>query len=311
MEYKNGMSPFYTSENSLENQEMKRGNYRPSIVRTMQSDTIVGIVDSKQRLGGTDYDFTASFQTPINRPLTVQITQASIPKIPNINLKNNEIIVIHLYGTFKFYLTPGYYNQNSLVTALTDAFNTSFNGADTFTADFNTLNKTISIQSNSNFKWFFSNECSFIRYGSSVANFKAYDPNLSYITYGSVTQYSGPAGLVYTRYVAIRSNTLTKYAVDVPRSTMGILNNVAVISMVGAYDAGDFSVNNVYQGNIILDSAPYISCVLNAAQSGNGMTIVDFNLVDEYGFNIYESLNLGAPYTGPQLGCLIWLNITV
>lgn len=303
-------NPFYTSESSAENRQLKLGNLRPSIVRTMPNDAIVAIVDSKQRTGGTDYDFIVSFQKPIQYPLSVQIMRASIPKIPNINPLNNVVTFVHIFGTFTFTIPPGYYNQNSLVTALTYGFDTVLNGADSFVINFNTLNKTISISSLSE-QWFFSNQCSFIQYGQNVANFPAFNPSSDPSAVGASTQYSGPCGLLYTRYVAIRSNTLIKYAIDVPRSSFGIINNVAVISMVNAYDEADFSVNNVYQGNIILDSTPDISCVLNTAQSGNAMTTVDFSLVDEFGFNLYLSLNLGSPYNGPQLGCLIWVNVNV
>lgn len=304
------LGPFYQRESSPNTQKMKRGDCRPALVRTMPNDSIVAIVDSKQRLGGTDYDFSASFQKPISKPLSVQITRVSIPKLPNINAVDNSFTVVHELGTYTFVINPGYYNQVSLVTALTTGFNTAIAG-DLFTINFNTLNKTLSIGSSNGYKWFFSSDCSFIVYGSNVANFNAFAASSNPAVVGSIIQYSGPAGLFYSRYVAVRSNALIKYAIEVPRSSSGISNNIAVLSMVNAFKESDFSVNNVYQGSIILESTQEVSCVLNTAQSGNSMTVVDFLLVDEYGFNLLRSLDLGAPFKTPQLGCLIWMNVAV
>lgn len=302
---------FYTEESSPLNSQVKLGKLRPSRVRALANDTITVIIDSKERLSGTDYNFTVSVQKPILAPLNVQLTQASIPKIPNINPMDNQITVVSTVGTYSFTIPPGYYNQNSLVNALTVGLDTAFDGADSFVVSFNTLNRTISIQSNGGHPWFFSNLSSFIIYGSNVANFSSLSPDSDPATLGAVTQYSGPAGLIYSRYVAIRSNKLTAYAYEVPRSSLGIVNAIAVVSMVNLYDNSDFSVTNVYQGNIVLDVTIPTASILNTAQSGNALTNMDFQLVDEYGIELTRSLTLGSPYNAPELGAILWLTINV
>lgn len=305
------MNPLFTEEWSEENKLVKRGNLRPARVRTMPNDVVSLLVDSKDRISGTDYNFVASLKSALLAPLNISIAKASIPKIPNINRVNNVLVFINIYGSFTCTLTPGFYNQVSLVNAIENGMNTAINGSDYYSVVYNTLNKTISITSNNGLVWFFSDQCSFIQYGMNVVNFKGYPPSSDSAATGSLTQYSGPCGLIYSRYVAIRSNNLLKYAFETPRSTFGIINNIATISLVNAFDESDFSINNVYEGNLLLELTADTSCVLNTAQSGNALTNIDFQMVDEYGFDLAYSLTLGSPYNYSQLGCIIWLIVNV
>ncbi len=216
------------------------------------------------------------------------------------------ITIVHATaGTLNITLPIGFYNQNSIVTAMQNGFNTALGAFDTFTVAFNTLNKTISITSNGGLNWFISNQCTFYLYGYNVANFLGYPPSSVVATVGRPAWYSGNAGLLYSRYVAITSNTLCAHAYETSRTSSGYFNTVAIISMVNQYDATDFSVNNVYQGNLMMDSTIETASVLNVAQSGAQIQIVDFQLRDEFGFDLDRAIKLEAPYADSRLGCII------
>lgn len=304
---------FYVYPHSQTNQQLMRGVLRPVRVRAMPCDTCVVTVDSKDRISGTDYNFTVNLQKAIIGPLKAQVSRASIPKIPNINANDNVITIIHeslgVTGPVSVTMPIGYYNQNSLITTMQNSINTGMTGIDVFTVAFDTSNKSISIESNTNKKWYISNQCSFAKYGSNVANFPAYDPTTDPLTLNTSKWYSGNAGLLYSRYVAISSNILCSHAYETSRTTRGLFNTVATISMVNQYDTADFSVNGVYEGNLLMDSTVEVSSIINIAQSGSQLQILDFKLTDEYGFDIGTSISLGSPYNTSELGCIIWVTI--
>lgn len=306
---------FYIFPHSRNFQEMTKGNLRPIYVTSLPCDTSLITVNSRDRISGTNYNFTVNLYTPLNRPLKAQVTKASIPKIPNINANNNVFIIEHeLYvGDIRAVFPIGYYNQNSLVTVMQNTINTALSDlsiADTFTVDFDTTNKTLSITSGGGYKWFISDASSFYKYGFNVANFKAFpssSPAGGTGGIGETAWYSGNAGLLYSRYVAISSNTLSSHAYDPSRTSRGLNNTVATISLVNQYDAADFSVNGVYEGNLILESATEVSSIMNVAQSGSYLQTIDFALTDEFGFDLASSLTLGAPYNTSDLGCILWV----
>ena len=311
---------FYIYPHSVNQQQLIKGVLRPIRMKPLPCDTCLITVDSKNRTAGTDYNFTCSTQKAIVAPLKAQVSRASIPKIPNINANDNVISIVHsgiTGGAFSVTIPIGYYNQNSLVTAMQNAINvklTSLGSSDQFLVAFNPTNKTISVTSNNGDLWFFSNQSSFSKYGSNVANFPAFDPSLNPSVIGQKIWYSGNAGLLYSRYVAISSNILCAHAYDTSRTTGGLFNTIATISMVNQYDASDFSVNGVYEGNLMLDSTTEVSSVLNLAQSGAQIQVIDFRLTDEYGFDLGTSLTLGPspegpPYNASELGCLLWITI--
>ncbi len=304
---------FYVYPHSQNNQQLTRGVLRPIRVRSTPSDTCVVTVDSKDRTSGTDYNFTVNLQKAIMGPLKAQVSRASIPKIPNINANDNVITIIHeslgTTGPVSITMPIGYYNQNSLITTMQNSINAGLTGVDVFTVEFDRSNKSISIESNNNLTWYISNECSFSKYGSNVANFPAYPPTTDPTTLNKTIWYSGNAGLLYSRYVAISSNILCAHAYETSRTTRGLFNTVATISMVNQYDTADFSVNGVYEGNLLMDSTVEVSSIINVAQSGAQLQIIDFKLTDEYGFDVGTSISLGAPYNTSELGCIIWVTI--
>lgn len=311
---------FFQKPHNVNDQQLSKGNYRPVRVRAMDPDTCLFMMDSKDRISGTDYNFTVSAQKAIMNPLKAQVTRASIPKIPNINANNNTITINHaIAGVFSVTLQPGYYNQNSLINTMQNSINavlSTLTGADNFIVNFNTMNKTISVTSKYGTKWFFVNTSSFYLYGYNVANFQGFPVGDVPSVVGAVSWYSGNCGLLYSRFVAIKSNVLSAHAYETSRTSAGLTNTIAVISLVNSYDASDFSVNNVYQGNILMDSTVEVASVLNIAQAGAQLQIVDISLNDEFGFDLGSSLNLGlvsggngASYNSSELGCLIWLTI--
>ncbi len=300
----------YSHPHSQDELELVDGSVRPARVRTTPCDRILFLCDSNQRISGTPFSFSVTSYRPIY-PQTCFISRFLIPKIPNINQNNNTVTIVSTLGTFTGSIPVGYYNQVSLVNALKLCLDTAAGGLDTYTVTYNSNNKTISVTSVGAANFFFSNQCTFILYGKNVCNFNSYAPSSNPAVVGATVQYSSILGLVYTRYVTVRSNRLCADAVDLPRSSSGRVNTVAMISVAQHFDPDDYDPSGVFTGSILVDKSYDDSAVLRIANQKKDFSTVDFILEDEFGFTLDLALNLGAGYATNNLGCLIWLTITL
>lgn len=288
---------------------LRWGLIQPPRVRAQTPDTILYLVDSSQRISGTPFDFYIQCGAPLSA-ITAEITRCQLPKIPNITQFNNTFTVVSTVGTAAVTLPIGFYNPISLVNALKVALDTAFTGLDTFTVTYNTTNKTISITSDGGNKWYFLNTSPFIVRGSSLAGFVGLAAGGDPVVVGAVTQYSDILGMCYTRYVRIRSNVLTRFAKENARSSSGITNIMACISVANYYNPTDYDQSGAFSGAIIVDSSAESSSRVNLA-SKTQLNEVDFRIEDEYGSSLQDVLNLGSPYPAPTFAALIWMEIVV
>lgn len=333
-------SAFYEELSSPENQSIARGLTKPVRVRAQPCDQVLYLVDGKDRITGNSFNFQVDCGKPL-AALSCSLTRVCVPKLPNINAINNSFTmytqitnvtggVTGLQGVYGFKVTLpiGFYNQTTIQTNLYDSINsvlgaleasitaglTGGNPAlvpDTFNINYNTFNKTVSISSYVGNKWFFDSTSPFIVYGKYLTGFLGYPGGSNMATVGQVTQYSGPIGLMYSRYIKIKSNRLMSNALETCRTTSFQTNVVAVISLIDQLTANDFSTTNVFTGSLILDSVVETTCQLNVAYFKKQLGPIDFQLTDEYDFPLDYSLNFGAPYDPPQFDVLIWMNFTV
>lgn len=314
--YQNRM--FYEDLNSPENQAIFKGLIKPIRVRSQVCDQILYLVDGKDRLSGDSFNFIIDCGKPL-KALNVTISRVCVPKLPNINAINNSFkIWTQNGGTGTHMITGtlpiGFYNQTSLQTELKLALDTAaINGGvtDTYNVSYNNFNKTISITSQNGNLWYFDSSSSFLVYGRYLTGFIGYPAGTNITSVGTVVQYSGAIGLIYSRYIKIKSNRLMANAKETCRTSSFQNNVIAVISLIDQLTANDFTVTNVFTGSLIMDTILDSSCNLNVAYFQKDLGPIDFQLVDEYDIPLNRSLNYGNPYDNAQFDVLIWLNFTV
>ena len=320
--YQNRM--FYEELNSPENQDIFKGLVKPVRVRNQPCDQILYLVDGKDRLSGDSFNFIVDCGKPL-RALNATVSRVCVPKLPNINAVNNTFTIwtqnLGTGGTgstganmITGTLPIGFYNQTSLQSELKNALdNAAIAGGidDTYTVAYNNFNKTISITSNVGNKWFFDSTSPFIVYGRYLTGFVGYPAGSSITSVGTAVQYSGAIGLIYSRYIKIKSNRLMANAKETCRTTSFQTNVIAVISLIDQLTVNDFSVTNVFTGSLIMDTILDSSCNLNVAYFMKELGPIDFQLVDEYDFPLNKSLNYGGNYDNVQFDVLIWLNFTI
>lgn len=313
---------FYEDLASPENKEIFKGLVKPVRVRAQPCDSNLYLVDSKDRISGDSFNFTVDCGVPL-RALDICVSRVCVPKLPNVNAVNNtfSIWTQDIAGTggtgpnlITGTLPVGFYNQTSLQSNLKTALDAAAvnNGVtDTYTVSYNTFNKTISVTSNSGNRWYWDSDSPFIKYGQYLTGFIGYPAGSNILTVGKITDYSGIIGLIYSRYIKIKSNRLIGNAKEKSRTSSKQTNIIAVISLVDQMTENDFSVSNVFNGSLILDSVIETTCHLNVAYYMKELGAIDFELTDEYDLPLNMSMNYGSPYDNTRFDVLICLNYIV
>ncbi len=317
-----GNNYFYESLSDPLNKEIFMGRVKPARVRAQTPDTIMYLVDGKDRLaGGSSFDFQVDCGKPL-RALNATLSRVCIPKLPNVNAVNNVFQIRHITeGTgptnpiMTGTIPVGFYNQNSFMTVFKIALDEAAAAAgltDTFTVDYDNITKTMVVTSVLNEKWYFITGSPFITYGQYFVPFPSHNSTANVAgTSGQTSWYSSPIGLLYSRYIMIKSSRLSANAKEVCRTSSYKTNVIAVISLVDQMSQDDFDVTGVFNGSLILDTVVETSCNLNVAYHNKELGPIDFQIVDEYDFPLSKSLTLGGNFGPPTFDILIWLNFTV
>lgn len=296
-----------------EHKDVIEGLARPCYVTALEPETCIAIADAKDRVAGTNgCNFTVDFRGEISRGRVARISKVIMPKIPTINPNNNSITIRHALdgGTpITFTLPNGWYNQVSLVNELKLAFDTACVGLpDTFSVSYSALTHVITITSNGGNLWFFSSGSPFIIRGIDVAGFQGLPVTSNPAVVGAISQYSSSASFIYTRYVTLHSQALSKYIRTQSRNSTGDLSIIAGISVVEDISPEDFDTSGLFTGSSVteltLQDAPR-----NAFNLKYGvLRYCDFELYDQFGLPVYDSINI-SPSGVNTFNCVIWINI--
>jgi len=243
------------------------------------------------------------------------VSKCVVPKLPNINPKNNTFIIKHENGTTgTIRLTPGFYNQTSITNELKAKIDAALELAeipDTTAVSFNTSTKIVSIASNGGYKWFFVDSSDFITRGGSMLGFRGL-PLSTPVLSGSVSNYSSSVGFIYSRYVVIRSTRLNEDIRSVSRTSSNVSNIVAAVSLVNDYNASDFDTTGSFVGSLISEKLTDDAPTLNILNRNKNLDYVDFDITDEYGFSLAEILLFDeSPTQVSTFNCVVWLIITL
>lgn len=292
-------------------ESIETGARWPCLVQAETASTVQLLFDSKDRINSTDdpFRFTVDLTSNLYRARSIQCSKAIIPKIPNVTVHSNQIQIKHDLGTTAvFTIQPAFYNTNSLSNTLTASINAAFTAAaiaDTVTTAFDPITRTFSISSTGGHNFFISSESSFISRGKFLAPFES-KPLADAPTASTI--YSGPAAMVYTRYITVHSPTLNQYSFSNSLTTSFAQesNIVCILDISNIDDPEDYDPTKAFAGvykTIETRHAPQIS-VLNGQK--NFHNIHQFYCLDEYGSPLQTIMNLGAPYPENQLGISLY-----
>jgi hypothetical protein len=287
--------------------KIESGENLPCLFQMESPSSVNMLIDSKDRTNGNDARFQVDLKYRLPRPRYVTLKKVIIPKIPNVTSLNNGIRINHEKGlTDTFYIPPGIYNTTDLANTLTAVINAAFAAVgilDTVTTTYSVITRSFSIQSVSPFYFFIIDTSTFILRGEFLVPF-ASQP-ITDVPSSSVV-YSGIAGMLYTRYLTISSDSLTQNSFSSSiLSRVGQPNNIiGLVDIADIYTADDFDVSKPFTSLYrTLDvDGPKLS-VMTGARTLNSN--IDITITDGYGYCLEEALNLGPPFPENKLGLVL------
>lgn len=278
------------------------GHVLPPLVQSETPSSVTLVVDSSKRYYGNDGAFRVKLYYNIPRPRYLQLKNMVFPKLPNVTNMNNTISINHNGNDYTFTIPVGMYNTTSMCNALTLAFNSALGLNDSVTTTYSQLTRNFTISSVGGIDWYFTN-CSFIERGTSLCGF-------SVGTFpGAPSWSSGVAGMLYTRYLVVCSNTLCQYnyATSLISGTNQFTNVIGIVDLAGMYDVYDFDVSVPYSGiykNIDVNG-PYLA-LMNSERILKSE--LDFEIYDSYGSPLNDTLTSVGINT---LGVSLIMNISM
>ncbi len=278
---------------------IESGSEMPCLVQTEQNDTSVLLIDSKDRIQGNASSFYIDLGYQLSKGRYMTLKRVIVPKIPNITPNNNQIqLRSGATSTAVLTIPVGLYNTTTLANTLTSVINTGFLAAgiiDTVTVNFDSVSRTFSLTSVNGIPLAISSTCSFIRYGLSLCPFESQDLTVAPT---KTTLRSTLAGMLYSRYLTVSSDTLTQYSLGdsilssatQPPSIMG------VVDLIDLYNSDDFDITSVYTGvyRAIDINTGVRMRIMNGSRSIPNQ--IDIDLKDMYGFGLESSIQLGSPW---------------
>ena len=206
--------------------------------------------------------------------------------LPQINLHNKTITVTHVDGTVTFDLDESYYSVQSMVNMMQSKFLTAWQSLDatnTLTISYNIERRSITIVDDNAENFYIHDDSPFVLFGNNVVQFPI-QPAGSPLTNSSIESTS--LEMIYSRYVTINSQRLTEdqkaYSIV---SNRGPQNIIAVVDLVAAYTAAQFSVSSSYPGTQFsietLQYAPRIN-LLNRTKALKVISLLKMNMDSNY-----------------------------
>jgi len=281
-------------EAAQEDQNMTTGKYPPQRIMTEPQDTSTMLIRSDDRTYGDDFDFQIDILTSTSGVRKIQLAKCIFPLLPQVNVHNKSITVTHDDGTVTFDLVDGFYSMQSYINMMQNEFTIAWQSLDVtnaVTISYDIDRRTVSIIDDNAENFYIHTDCPFDRYSRNVVKFPS-EPSGSIPSTSSIESLS--LGMIYSRYVLLKSNRLTQdqksFSVV---SKNGASDIVAVIDLASQYDTDQFSVSSSFPGTFkpidTLDYSPRI----NTVNRFKSFKVMDFQFVDEFGFGI-SSLNTSS-----------------
>lgn len=273
-----------------EDKNMVSGKYPPQRMRSEDVDSCNILIRSEDRTWGTDYNFQVDLITTSAHIRKMQLSRCGLPLIPQINEKNRTVSITHTDGNVTFDLIEGFYSVQGLVNMMQSEFQAawvSLDATNSVTISYDIERRSITISDDNLETWYMHTECIFNRYARNVVRFDTL-PGGSPIP-GISSYESLSLGMIYSRFVILSSRRMIE-----DQKTFSIISGigpkdiVSIIDLASAYQSEQFNVSSSFPGTdqVIdcLESSPRIN-MLNRTKS---LKVIDFQLSDEFGFNLSE-----------------------
>lgn len=296
-----------TLQTNRTNPRIETGEDLPPIIQTEKSSSVTVLIDSNDKYTGTEANFRVNLGFRVVRPRYIQLKKVIVPKIPNVTANNNTIRLITAQGNTAFFtLAPGIYNTTTLANELTTKINAAFTAAaiiDSVSTSYDPTTRTFTITTVGGTFWFFDSTSTFISYGRYLCGFSGY-PAATIPTVS--TQYSGIAGMLYTRYLTVASESLTSYSYS--SSILSRANQpndlIGIIDLADLYSAADFDISIPFSGvyKTLQVDGPQLSLLCSQRSMNED---IDIRVSDGYGLFLDSALNLGAPYGSNTLAIIL------
>jgi hypothetical protein len=188
-------------------------------------------------------------------------------------------------------------------------------GLNVYVCTYNPLKRNFSVSYTNNFipqLFFFHNNCEFIVRGQFLAGFQANDPSLSALAVGQSIWYSCVAGMVYTRYAIISSESFNQYSYSDSRTTTLQLKNniICIVDMTGIYTTADFDDGVPYAGVYVGISTPEAPHLMITNPQRNMNDTVDILVQDEYGSSFNDLFTPQSVDIPNCIGVSLWMEIS-
>tara|TARA_R110000787_G_scaffold136205_1_gene248730 strand:- start:8237 stop:8935 length:699 start_codon:yes stop_codon:yes gene_type:complete len=213
-------------------------------------------------------------------------------------------------------LQPAFYNTTTLANELATKITAVLGFSNVCVVVFDPLTRTFTVtitNGGSPTLFFFSDTCSFITRGDFMAPFPGSnimgDPSDPLI--GRAYWRSGAAGMLYTRYAIISSESFNQYSFSDSRATtLSLKNNIiCIIDLTSIYEASDFDIGIPYSGVFATVSTPEAPHIMVTNPQRNLNERVDIAVQDEYGEEFDRIMELGGDYPKNTLGISLWLEV--
>jgi hypothetical protein len=292
---------------------IETGEKLPPLLQIEHPSSISCLVDSADAVIKTsETNFTVDLNYRVNRCRYIQLKKIIVPKINNVTINNNQLIIKSALGTTSsFTLQPGLYNTTDFANELTAKINAQFVAdaiVDTVTVSFDSATRSFTITSSGGNNFFFDEASTFIIRGKYLHGFVGQPladvPSVS-------SHQSGIASMLYCRYFTVASRALTQYSFSSSILSRASQPNdlIGVVDTTGIYEPADYdsSVQFSKVFETLQVDAPKLS-VMNSQRSLNA--VVDISITDSYGFDLNDALSLGGSYTANQLSCVFLFEIS-
>lgn len=271
-------------------QDMVSGKYPPQRILMEAPDSVNILCKSADRKSGNNYDFTVDLLAGIPNIRKIKLSKIGMPLLPQINSKNKQISVTHTDGSFTVDLDEGFYNPQSLVNMMQAVLSAQWlllGVGNTVTVSYDIDKRQLSIVDNLGEQFYIWTDCDFTRYARNVVLFPT---QISGSALASSSAVSLRLGMIYSRYVIVQSDTLTRDNRSFSSvSNLGATNIVAVVSLTSKYLSDQFSPSASFAGTESLFET-IDSPTLNFVNRNKTLKLLDLALTDEFGFSL-EDLN--------------------
>ena len=299
--------------------DFQTGRTKPPRFTTEEPQSIVLVIDGKTRTSAMDpFDFRVSINNILYRGRMARVTKVVLPKPPNVTKFNNTLTWSQWDGvitsTHTVTLSPAFYNTTTLANEISSQMTTEAGGVNVYVVSFDPITRTFIItytSAGSPRLFFIHSECSFIVRGEFLAHFRSAPGNLLPVDVGELEARSATAGMLYTRYAVISSESFNQYSYSDSRATTLRLRNniICVADMTSVYEPEDYDVGTPYSGvfaTVRTPDAPHIM-ITNPQKSLTER--IDIFVQDEYGESFNEIMDLGSDFPPNTLGISLWMEI--